>query len=108
MTEHRLMELTLLQDAGPEVRALVDKWNEALAAQLDFMNRHPPTSREFSEQERGVMDLPMLAFLSFIVPLMYDAEQPRRVRRMWLAKMDARLALAQQQYAELRNAGRIQ
>lgn len=108
MTEHRLMELTLLQDGSPEVRALVDKWNEALAAQLDFMNQHRPKSNSLDEQERAVMDLPMLAFLSFALPLMYGAENPRRIRRMWLKRMDERIALGQQQYAEMRNSGRIQ
>lgn len=106
MAERRLMELTLIEDAPEEMHRLAAKWNEALAAQLDYMNRHPPVSSAgFSPQERAVMDLPMLSFLSFIVPLMYDSDNPRRARRMWLKKMDERISLEQQRYGELRNSG---
>lgn len=100
------MELTVVESASPDMRRLAEKWNEALAAQLDYMNQHPPVSSAgFSREEQAVMDLPMLAFLSFITPLMYDSEEPRRARRMWLKRMDERIALAQQQYGELRNSG---
>lgn len=105
--QRRLMDLTVAPDAGPELRALVDKWNEALAAQLDYMNRHPPRIiGSFSDEERAVMDLPMLAFLSFAVPLMYDADRPARVRKMWLMKMNDAIAQKQAEYSDLRMNGR--
>lgn len=107
MVERRLMELTVIEaSASPDMHRLAEKWNEALAAQLDYMQKHPPASPTgFSEEERAVMDLPMLAFLTFIVPLMYDSDNPRRARKMWLQRMSDRISLAQQQYAELRNSG---
>lgn len=107
MSERRLMDLMVMPDAGPEMRALVQKWNDALAAQMDYMNQHPPASRAgFSPEEQAVMDIPMLAFLSFVVPLMYDADRPARVRKFWLMKMNHEIARKQAEYNELRMSGR--
>ena len=107
MSERRLMDMPVADDASPELRALVDKWNEALAAQLDYMQRHPPVNRtHFTKEETTIMELPMLAFLSFVVPLMYDSDRPARMRKLWLMKMNDEIARKQAEYNDLRMSGR--
>lgn len=102
----RLMEIKIADSVGPDVQHVVDKWNEALSATLDYMDQHPPTSVAPMDHDI-IMNLPMNAFLSFITPLIFAGNDTRRLKKLYLRKLDARLAHELSEYSNRLDTGRL-
>lgn len=103
--KHRLMEITVADSVSPEVQKLVDGWNDALAATLDYMDQHKPSPLGFTKQDQLVFDLPMVAYLSFIAPLVHDAENPEAVMAGLAQKLGQRLRDELSEYSSRRAGG---
>jgi len=98
MATRRLMEIKLADSVGPDVQHVVDKWNEALSATLDYMDQHTPDSVSPMDHDI-IMNLPMNAYLSFVTPMIYAGNETRRLKKLYMKKLDARLAYELAEYS---------